>query len=77
MLVKGSEVMDKLAVYDGVEYTLRKANARGGFGLTVEQQHEGVESIQHSAVSVQKIMRNGQVIIVRDGKEFNVLGAQL
>ena len=77
MLVKGSEVMDKLAVYDGVEYTLRKANARGGFGLTVEQQHEGVENTQAEAVKVQKIMRDGQVIIVRDGKEFNVLGAQL
>ena len=77
MLLKGSEVMDKLAVYDGVEYTLRKANARGGFGLTVEQQHAGIDNTAAEAVKVQKIIRNGQVIIVRDGKEFNVLGAQL
>lgn len=78
MLVKGSEVMDKLAVYDGVEYTLRKANTRGGFGLKAdEEQKQGVESIQQSAVSIQKIMRDGQVIIVRDGKEFNVLGTEL
>lgn len=76
MLMKGSEV-SQLMVYDGVIYTLRKANARGGFGLTVEQQHQGVDNTAAEAVKVQKIIRNGQVIIVRDGKEFNVLGAQL
>ena len=78
MLVKGSEVMDKLAVYDGVEYTLRKANARGGFGWKAgEEPHEAIENTAAETVKVQKIMRDGQVIIVRDGKEFNVLGAQL
>ena len=78
MLVKGSEVMDKLAVYDGVTYTLRKANARGGFGLKAgEEPHEGITNTEVSNDQVKKIVRNGQVVIVRDNKEYNVLGAQL
>jgi len=36
----------------------------------------GMESIQHSAVSIQKVIRDGQMIILRDGKEYNVLGAE-
>ena len=77
MLLKGSEVMDKLAVYNAVEYTLRKANARGGFGLTVEQQKQGVENVTATTVSVQKVLRDGQVVILRDGKEFNLMGTEL
>ena len=78
MLVKGSEVMDKLAVYDGVTYTLRKANARGGFGLKAgEEPHEGITNTEVSNDQVKKIVRDGQVVIVRDNKEYNVLGAQL
>ena len=80
MLLKGSDVMNKLALYDGVTYTLRKANARGGFGA----KNNGItppEAIENASVSkksqVIKTFRDGQVIIVRDGKEFNVLGTQL
>ena len=34
----------------------------------------GVESIQNSEVSVQKIVRDGQVLILRDGRTYNILG---
>ena len=34
----------------------------------------GVESVQNSEVSVQKIIRNGQVLIFRDGRTYNILG---
>ena len=37
----------------------------------------GLESIQSSAISNQKILRNGQLFILRDNKEYNVLGQQL
>ena len=37
----------------------------------------GIESHQHSAISIQKIFRDGQLIIIRDGKEYNALGHQL
>ena len=38
---------------------------------------QGVESIQQSAVSSQKILRDGQLLIVRDGKTFNLLGTEV
>ena len=35
---------------------------------------QGVESVQQSAISCQKFIENGQVIIVRDNKRYSVLG---
>ncbi len=38
----------------------------------------GIDPIPHSSVSMpHKLIRNGQLIIVRDGKTFNALGAEL
>ena len=37
----------------------------------------GIESVQPSAISSQKILRNGQVMIVRDGKAYNMLGQEI
>lgn len=37
----------------------------------------GIESIQPSEVSVQKILHNGQILILQDGKAFTILGQQL
>jgi hypothetical protein len=65
-------------LYDGKEYTLRKANARGGFGPKNSQTpEEGIENTTVSNSPVVKIMRDGQLIIVRDGKQYNAQGAQL
>ena len=36
-----------------------------------------VESVQHPEVSVQKALRNGQLLIIRDGKEYNALGIEI
>ena len=77
-IILGSEFMDRFALYDGVNYTVRKANARGGFGLKAgEEPHEGITNTEVSNDQVKKIVRDGQVVIVRDNKEYNVLGAQL
>ena len=35
------------------------------------------ESIQHSEISIQKVLRDGQVIIRRAEKSYNVLGAEV
>lgn len=35
---------------------------------------QGIESIQPSAISCQKVLRDGQVIIERGGKKYNILG---
>ena len=71
-LLKGGEI-NQLMVYDGKTYTLRKANARGGFGPK-NNAPQGVENTAAEAVKVQKIIRDGQIIIVRDNNEYNVLG---
>ena len=77
-IILGKEFMDKFALYDGVEYKVRKANARGGFGLRAgEEPSTAIENTAASNEQATKIIRNGQIIIVRSDKEYNVLGAQL
>ncbi len=53
--------------------TIRRANARGGFGQPVGEP-QGVEDVQQSAAGVQKVMRGGQLIIIRNGMEYNSVG---
>ena len=77
ILFKGGEFNDKVALYNGITYTIRKANGRGGFGLPAGTDPQGVENTAAEAQKVQKIFRDGQVVIVRDGKAYNMLGAQL
>ena len=74
MLLKGSEI-EQLMIYDGKTYTLRKANARGGFGPKAgEESHEGIETTKTDAAKVTKMFRNGQLIIIKNNNEYNVLG---
>jgi hypothetical protein len=42
-----------------------------------EEQKEGIDNTSSCNCKVEKIVRDGQVIIVRDGREFNTLGAEL
>ena len=76
-VITGTEL--KEAVFpEGSGITVRKANARGGFGWKAgEEPHEDIEHTAAEAAKVQKFFRDGQVIIVRDNKEYNVLGTQL
>jgi len=61
------------------EDLLRKANGRGGFGPAEcpRNPKQGIEHTNAENGKVQKFFRDGQLIIVRDNKEYNVLGAQL
>ncbi len=76
-IIRGSEFMDRFALYDGVTYTVRKANTRGGFGWKAGEEPQGISNTAAEAVKVQKIIRDGQVIILRDNKEYNIIGAEL
>jgi len=38
---------------------------------------QGVESIQHSAFSIQKVIRNGMLFIERNGKIYNAQGQRV
>ena len=37
----------------------------------------GIESIQPSEVRTQKVLRDGQIVIIRDNKQYSVMGIQL
>ena len=38
---------------------------------------EAIENIQSSGIKTQKVLHNGQVYIIRDGKTYNALGAEI
>lgn len=78
-IVNGSTLKEILEGVIPISSIFRKANARGGFGWKAgEEPHQGVENTASvSNEQVKKMIRDGQVVIVRDGKEFNVLGTQL
>ena len=38
---------------------------------------EAVENVQHSDAGIQKILHNGQLMIVRDGKMYTVTGVEI
>lgn len=84
--VSMDDIKDLYEVYFGsrdimptAEYYVRFANGRGGFGPAVHpgETPEGMESVQDSESRVQKVLRDGQVIIVREGKEYNIIGVRL
>ena len=54
--------------------TYRRANARGGFGLSNEDEEQAVDHVAVSTDKVTKTFQNGQLIIVRDNKKYSVLG---
>ena len=56
---------------------VRAANGRGGFGAPAKD--NSTEAVEHVGAEdrAQKVIKNGQIIIVRDGREYNALGAEL
>jgi len=69
-LVKGSALTSYLGQY------IRKANTRGGFGAKVLYATDPTElsEVQGNEIRSTKVLRNGQLIIERDGKEYNAVG---
>ena len=67
----------QLTWYDGAKILVRAANSRGGFGPAKEV--KWTTAIDHVAESstIQKLIENGQVVIVKDGVKYNVLGATI
>jgi hypothetical protein len=63
---------------EGSGITVRKANGRGGFGLKAgEEPTEGVENTNASNEKIAKIIRDGQVIIVRGEKAYTLFGQEV
>ena len=72
-ILKGSQL-----AADHIGKTIRQANGRGGFGEAVvyDPAAKVIEVVdgQQSVVSVQKVIRNGQLVIIRGGVEYNTIG---
>ena len=72
-ILKGSQL-----AADHIGKTIRQANGRGGFGEDVVYDPAAtvIEVVdgQQSVVSVQKVIRNGQLVIIRGGVEYNTIG---
>lgn len=71
-IIKGSQLS---ADYNGK--TIRQANSRGGFGEAVEYiAPTALESVsnQPSTAGVQKVLCDGQLIIISDATEYNAIG---
>ena len=74
-VLKGSELSETLTSYIGK--TLRMANARGGFGapVTITDTETEIESITNDQLSItNKVIRDGRLLIIRDGKTYNAMG---
>ena len=78
ILYTGAELKDEIFP-EGSGITVRKANARGGFGVPAgEEEPQGIETISESRFSKSgKMIREGQLVIFRDGKMYDVLGHEL
>lgn len=74
-IVKGTDFTERGFVPQG-DHTMRKANARGGFGETAGDGPEAVENVlnNNNESGWQKVLRDGQMILIRDNQEYNVLG---
>ena len=61
--------------------TVRAANTRGGFGPaagTPKPDEQGIEEIsQELKANSQKLIHNGHVYIIRDGRIYNILGVEI
>ena len=69
---------------EGVDYTydviVKDANNKNintHSGRFTTQSHTAVDNITTDSANIQKIMRNGQLIILRDGIEYNAMGQEL
>ena len=70
-------VMNGIVDTEGYSGTTYGSEHRVFWSQYIEGLATGVESIQNSDVRIQKIIRDGQLIIIKDGVEYNVMGTEL
>ena len=59
--------------------TIRRANARGGFGYKAGQEpkSEGIENTAADKGKIEKVVRNGQLLILRGNALYTATGRQI
>ena len=73
-IVTGNRLEVEGGVQDANHITVRAANGRGGFGpATIAEIALSLNNVEESS-TVQKLIENGQVVILRDGVKYNTLG---
>lgn len=74
-MMTGAQLAEEIFPEDA-ELTVRKANARGGFGEAVECNPEltAIDKAQTDKVQTAKVVRDGKLIIIRGGIEYNAIG---
>ena len=66
--------------YKSLEKTIQEVIHEAKINLVNQRQKDiatGLESILNSDVSVQKVLRNGQILILRDGKTYTAQGQEV
>lgn len=62
----------------GDDYTLPALSANTTLTITIEEEsHTAIDEINQSQRQCQKLIKNGQLIIIRDGKTYNAMGQKL
>ena len=74
--VSWATVLQTATLPDNTEITLFNFTKGSDNWQPFSEDPEGFESVKDAAKAT-KIIRNGQVIIVRDGKEYDIIGAEL
>ena len=78
-VLKGLELSEQLVSLIGK--TIRKANTRGGFGkaVKIEDTPSDIDNLttNDQLPTTNKVIRDGQLFIIRDGKTYNVLGTMI
>ena len=64
-------------VYVPADIYVRYLRLKGENVLFVGDKHEGFEDVQGDKVQCTKVMENGQLIIIRDGKRYSVTGVRV
>ena len=71
-LEEGTDYTYNISVKDASNKTINSHT-----GAFTTQSTTAVDNITTTTANIQKIMRNGQLIILRDGVEYNAMGAQI
>lgn len=77
---EGSIKTETLTVSADGDVTLQQTKAINIFKIAVNSEITAIASVEAAAVAapaVKKYVENGKVVIVKDGKKFNIAGAQL
>ena len=61
-------------IYNGTGSGSSQQNAPARFTFKHENQATGVENVQSDKVQCTKVIRDGQLILIKDGKEYNAQG---